>query len=425
MAVLLITHDLGRRGRDRRPRGRDVCGPQGGGGRGREIFDDPLHPYTRGLLKAARWESQRRRGCSEIPGTVPSPLDLPPGCASRRAAPTSCRAAAGSSRRCIERRRRSVRLASSRRRAGDERAASSERRRPGEALSGARPALSASARVVHALDGVSLSPRRGETLAVVGESGCGKSTLARCLLRLVEPTSGTIRLDGHDVTQPSAPSGAHPRAASRSSSRIRMRASTRAGRSAQTLGTALRLHGDRHARGAARAGRRRCSNRSASSASSWPRYPHELSGGQRQRVAIARALAVRPRGHRVRRAGVGARRLGPGAGHQPAEAPAARVRPDLRVHLARSRARAAASPTAVAVMYLGQIVELAPTRELSRRASSIPIRRRCSPATPIADPGRAAAGAAACCSAATCRARSTPPAAAASTRAVLTGGRSA
>ena len=54
--------------------------------------------------------------------------------------------------------------------------------------------------MVQAVDGVSLEVRRGETLGLVGETGCGKSTLARCLARLYDLTSGTVRFDGHDIS---------------------------------------------------------------------------------------------------------------------------------------------------------------------------------------------------------------------------------
>ncbi len=147
--------------------------------------------------------------------------------------------------------------------------------------------------VLRAVDGVSLTLRRGETLGVVGESGCGKSTLARCLVRLHEPDAGTVRLDGQDAL---ALTGAARRAFNR---RVQMVFQDPYGslnprlRIGNALAEALLVH--RVVERAAVPGRVRALldlvhlPRDAAS-----RYPHEFSGGQRQRVGIARALAVEP-----------------------------------------------------------------------------------------------------------------------------------
>ena len=147
---------------------------------------------------------------------------------------------------------------------------------------------------VHALRGVDLTITRGEMVAVMGPSGCGKTTLARCLVRLVEPTSGSIRLAGRSVTRPSA---AERREIPRLIQIVFQDpyASLNPRRTiAQSVADPLRLH----AKGS-RAERPHKVADLLHSVGLRPelmhRYPHELSGGQRQRVAISRALAVEPR----------------------------------------------------------------------------------------------------------------------------------
>jgi ABC-type oligopeptide transport system ATPase subunit len=145
---------------------------------------------------------------------------------------------------------------------------------------------------VKAVDGVSLSVRRGETLGLVGESGSGKSTTGLALLRLVEPTGGQVVLDGIDV-----------RAASRRELRgLRRRmamvfqdpyASLNPRR---TVGDSVRepLEVHRLHRGDQRGRVLELFDLVGLAAAFVDRHPHELSGGQRQRVGIARALAVEP-----------------------------------------------------------------------------------------------------------------------------------
>ncbi|MGI9178016.1 MAG: ABC transporter ATP-binding protein [Pirellulales bacterium] len=146
---------------------------------------------------------------------------------------------------------------------------------------------------VRAVDGVSFSIRRGQTLGLVGESGCGKTTVGRSVLRLVEPTAGTVSIAGQDLR----PLGG---AALRQFRRrmqivfqdpygsLNPRMTVR-----QILEEGLIIHGMGDAAG--RMERMTAAlDRTGMPAFALARYPHEFSGGQRQRIAIARALVLEP-----------------------------------------------------------------------------------------------------------------------------------
>jgi oligopeptide/dipeptide ABC transporter ATP-binding protein len=156
-----------------------------------------------------------------------------------------------------------------------------------------RSLLGTPTQVVRAVDGVSLAIAAGETLALVGESGCGKSTVGRLALRLIEPTSGTVRLAGRDLA---ALPGAELRRA-RAGAQLIFQDPYGSLNPRMTVGEMLSepllLHtdlsaADRRARVAALLAT------VGLAAEHGQRYPHEFSGGQRQRIAIARALAVEP-----------------------------------------------------------------------------------------------------------------------------------
>jgi oligopeptide transport system ATP-binding protein len=147
---------------------------------------------------------------------------------------------------------------------------------------------------VEAVNDVSFTIGRGETLGLVGESGCGKTTVGRSILRLIEPTGGSVRFDGVEVTSLSVLEMRKLRRRMQiifqdpySSLNPRYTVS-------EIVGEALRLHGLADSRKAARDIVGDLLERVGLSRNYINRYPHEFSGGQRQRIGIARALALKP-----------------------------------------------------------------------------------------------------------------------------------
>lgn len=146
---------------------------------------------------------------------------------------------------------------------------------------------------VHAVNGVSFNIKKGEILGVVGESGCGKSTLGKSLLRLIEPTSGTVRFDGQEITSLSASEMLPIRRRMQiifqdpySSLNPRLTVD-------QLLKEAIAFHGvvsssemDDYVHEIVKTVGLRDESRE--------KFPHEFSGGQRQRIGIARSLALKP-----------------------------------------------------------------------------------------------------------------------------------
>ena len=146
---------------------------------------------------------------------------------------------------------------------------------------------------VHAVDGVDLEIKAGETVGLVGESGCGKSTLGRAVIRLLEPTGGGVFFKGEDITHIS---GEHLRALRRDMAMI-FQDPYASLDPRQTVGDIIGEPMDVHhlAKGKQRQERIRELLRVVGMNPRYAdRYPHEFSGGQRQRIGIARALAVEP-----------------------------------------------------------------------------------------------------------------------------------
>jgi peptide/nickel transport system ATP-binding protein len=147
---------------------------------------------------------------------------------------------------------------------------------------------------VRAVDGVSFSVERGETLGLVGESGSGKSTLSRTVLQLLRPTSGSVRFEGREIAGLSRRQMRPLRPEMQMIFQDPYASLNPRKRVGQIVGDPLALQG--RASGAElRRSVRGLLERVGLSPEHYERYPHEFSGGQRQRIGIARALALRPK----------------------------------------------------------------------------------------------------------------------------------
>ncbi len=237
---------------------------------------------------------------------------------------------------------------------------------------------------LRAVDDVTLEVQPGETLGLVGESGCGKSTLARTAMRLLDPVSGSIELDGVDITSLSQ------RALRPLRPKVQMVFQDPLG-SLNPRRRVSRIIGDALAVGGTPAAERRAAALAALARvglgeEHLQRFPHELSGGQRQRVGVARALATSPQ-LLVADEPVSALDVSVQAQLVNLLAELQRDLGLAQLFVAHDLSVVRQIADRVAVMYLGRIVEIGPADVVYRRRRH-PYTRALLAAVPVPDPTR-------------------------------------
>jgi oligopeptide/dipeptide ABC transporter ATP-binding protein len=148
--------------------------------------------------------------------------------------------------------------------------------------------------VVHAVEDVSFTVNRGETLGIVGESGCGKSTTARMMVRLIDPTAGTVRFEGRDITRLSHREMRPLRRQMQIIFQDPYASLNPRKRVGSIIADPLRIH-DMGTSKERKAQVQELMEKVGLQPEHYNRFPHEFSGGQRQRIGVARALAVNPK----------------------------------------------------------------------------------------------------------------------------------
>ncbi|MCK1709928.1 MULTISPECIES: ABC transporter ATP-binding protein [unclassified Bradyrhizobium] len=241
---------------------------------------------------------------------------------------------------------------------------------------------------VHAVENVSFTLRAGETLALVGESGCGKSTTGRSILRLLEPNSGTVLLDGQDVLG----MGGHTLRDCRKQMQIVFQDPFASLNPRMSVGTAVAAPLLANGLATASQARDKVADllvRVGLTPDMAARFPHEFSGGQRQRICIARALTLGPK-LIVADEAVSALDVS-------VKAQVVNLMLDLQasmglayLFISHDIAVVERMSHRVAVMYLGEIVEIGPRAAVFGNPQH-PYTKKLMAAVPVADPARRAA----------------------------------